>query len=142
MGLLQILFGVFRLGFIVNFLSKPVISGFTSAAALIIGFSQLNNLLGIQLERNNKLQNLFIDAYHHLHEIHWLTFAIGALSIISIILIKKYLKKIPAALVVVVISILIGKFFHLDQLGVSIIGEIPEGLPDFRVPSFDKNNRL
>lgn len=138
MGLLQILFGVFRLGFIVNFLSKPVISGFTSAAALIIGFSQLNNLLGIQLERNNKLQNLLIEAYYHLHEIHWLTFAIGTLSIITIILIKKYLKKLPSALIVVVISILIGKFFHLDQLGVSIIGEIPEGLPDFRVPSFDK----
>ena len=138
MGLLQILFGVFRLGFIVNFLSKPVISGFTSAAALIIGFSQLNNLLGIQLERNNKLQYLLIDAYHHLYEIHWLTFAIGVISIASIILIKKYLKKIPAALLVVVLSILIVKIFQLDQQGVSIIGEIPKGLPEFRVPSFDK----
>lgn len=138
MGVLQILFGVFRLGFIVNFLSKPVISGFTSAAALIIGFSQLNNLLGIQLERNNKLQNLLYDAYHHLNEIHWLTSLIGVLTIISILLIKKYFNKIPAGLFVVITSILIVKFFHLDQLGVSIIGDIPKGLPDFRIPSFDK----
>ncbi len=138
MGVLQIVFGIFRLGFIVNFLSKPVISGFTSAAALIIGFSQLNNLLGIHLERNNKLQYLLIDAYHHLNEIHWLTFTIGVLAIISILIIKKYFNKIPAGLFVVIISILIVKFFQLDQLGVSIIGDIPKGLPDFRIPSFDK----
>ncbi len=138
MGILQILFGVFRLGFIVNFLSKPVISGFTSAAALIIGFSQLNNLLGVHLERNNRLQDLLFEAYHHLHEIHWLTFTIGALSIICIVLIKKYFQKIPAAIFVVVLSILIAKIFQLDQLGVSIIGEIPKGLPEFRMPIFDK----
>lgn len=138
MGILQVLFGVFRLGFIVNFLSKPVISGFTSAAALIIGFSQLNNLLGVSLERNNRLQDLLFEAYHHLHEIHWLTFTIGSLSIISIILIKKYFQKIPAALLVVVLSIVIAKIFQLDQLGVSIIGDIPKGLPDFRMPLFDK----
>ncbi len=138
MGILQILFGVFRLGFIVNFLSKPVISGFTSAAALIIGFSQLNNLLGVNLERNNRLQNLLFEAYQHLNEIHVLTFIIGVLSIISIVFIKKYLKKIPAALLVVVLSILIVKTFQLDQLGVSIIGDIPKGLPDFRIPSFNK----
>ncbi len=138
MGILQILFGVFRLGFIVNFLSKPVISGFTSAAALIIGFSQLNNLLGINLERNNRLQNLLIEAYQHLHEIHGLTFIIGLLSIICIVLIKKYFQKIPAALLVVTLSILIAKTFQLDQLGVSIIGDIPKGLPNFRMPLFDK----
>ena len=50
MGILQILFGVFKLGFLVNFFSRPVISGFTSAAALIIGFSQLKYLLGVNLE--------------------------------------------------------------------------------------------
>ena len=138
MGILQVLFGVFRLGFIVNFLSKPVISGFTSAAALIIGFSQLNNLLGVSLDRNNRLQDLLFEAYHHLNEIHWLTFTIGALSIICIVLIKKYFQKIPAALLVVVLSIVIAKTFQLDQLGVSIIGEIPKGLPEFRMPLFDK----
>ncbi len=138
MGILQVLFGVFRLGFIVNFLSKPVISGFTSAAALIIGFSQLNNLLGVSLDRNNRLQDLLFEAFHHLHEIHWLTFIIGTLSIISIVLIKKYFQKIPAALLVVVLSIVIAKIFQLDQLGVSIIGDIPKGLPDFRMPLFDK----
>ncbi len=138
MGVLQVAFGIFRLGFLVNFLSKPVISGFTSAASLIIGLNQLKNLLGINISRNNKLQNLLADAFHNLNEIHWLTFIIGALSIISIVLIKKYFKKIPAALVVVIISIIAVKLLGLDLLGVDIIGEIPKGLPDFRIPSFDK----
>ncbi|MFK5982410.1 MAG: solute carrier family 26 protein [Flavobacteriaceae bacterium] len=138
MGVLQIAFGIFRLGFLVNFLSKPVISGFTSAASLIIGLSQLKNLLGVDITRNNRLQNLLAEAFQHIGEIHWLTFIIGALSIIIIVLIKKYAKKIPAALVVVICSIIVVKLFNLDQMGVAIIGNIPEGLPSFRLPHFDQ----
>jgi len=138
MGVLQIAFGLFKLGFLVNFLSKPVISGFTSAASLIIGLSQLKNLLGVDIARNNRLQNLLIDTVNHIDEIHWLTLFIGVLSICTILLIKKYAKKIPAALVVVMISIVVVKLFHLDQMGVAIIGDIPEGLPAFRVPHFDQ----
>lgn len=137
MGVLQIAFGMFRLGFLVNFLSKPVISGFTSAASLIIGLSQLKNLLGVDIARNNRLQNLLSEAFRHINEIHWITFIIGVLSIITIILIKKYAKRIPAALIVVIISIVVVKFFRLDQMGVAIIGEIPQGLPEFRLPHFN-----
>ena len=138
MGVLQVAFGLFRLGFLVNFLSKPVISGFTSAASLIIGLNQLKHLLGINIHRNNKLQNLLLEAFSHLNEIHWITFSIGFGAIITIVLFKKYLKKIPAALVVVIVSILIVKFLHLEQSGVKIVGHIPEGLPSFRLPHFDK----
>ena len=138
MGLLQVIFGLFRLGFIVNFLSKPVISGFTSAAAIIIGLSQLNNFLGINLDRNNKLQFLLYEAFQHIEETHWLTFAVGITSILGMILIKKYFKKIPATLIIVILSILVVRFFNLDLLGVAIIGEIPQGLPNFKIPVFDK----
>ena len=138
MGILQVLFGFFKLGFLVNFLSKPVISGFTSAASLIIGLNQLKHLTGINISRNNKIQNLVVDATQHIQEIHWPTLAIGVISIIILILFKKYLKKIPAALVVVILGILVVKIFHLDQYGVKIVGEIPKGLPDFRIPHFDK----
>ena len=138
MGLLQVIFGLFRLGFIVNFLSKPVISGFTSAAAIIIGLSQLNNFLGINLDRNNKLQFLLYEAFQHIEETHWLTFAVGTSSILGMVLIKKYFKKIPATLIIVILSILVVRFFNLDLLGVAIIGEIPQGLPNFKIPIFDK----
>jgi len=138
MGVFQVLFGLFKLGFLVNFLSKPVISGFTSAASLIIGLNQLKHLLGINLARNSKLQNITVEAVKHIDEIHWLTFAIGVSAIAIIVLFKKYFKKIPAALVVVILSILVVKFLHLDQYGVKIVGDIPKGLPDFRIPHFDK----
>ncbi len=59
MGVIQLVLGRLKLGFLVNFLSKPVISGFTSAAAIIIALSQLNHILGINLPRTNKLHELF-----------------------------------------------------------------------------------
>lgn len=138
MGVLQVLFGVLRLGFLVNFLSKPVISGFTSAASLIIGLNQLKHLLGININRNNKIQNLIIEAVNHLSEVHLITSLIGIGSVVTIVLLKKYLKKIPAALVVVFLGVVLVKLFHLDQHGVKIVGDIPVGLPEFRMPVFDK----
>ena len=137
MGTLQLFFGFFKLGFLVNFLSKPVISGFTSAAALIIGLNQLKHLTGMNLVRDNKIHNLIFGAINHISEIHWITFLIGTSSILIIIFLKKILKKIPVALIVVLISILLVKFLHLEQYGVKIIGEIPKGMPEFRIPVFD-----
>jgi len=137
MGVLQVIFGVFKLGFLVNFLSRPVISGFTSAAALIIAFSQLKHLLGVNIERNNKLHSLVIDLFQHLKEINYIAFAIGGISIIILIFFKRITKKIPAALIVVVLGILVVKYLRLDEVGVQIIGDIPEGLPPFKIPSFN-----
>ncbi len=137
-GFLQVIFGVFKLGFLTNFLSKPVINGFTSAAALIIGLNQIKHLLGINTERNNSIQHLVLQTFNHLKEINITTFIIGIGTIIIILLLKKYFKKIPSALIVMVLSILIVKFFHLDSYGVKIVGIIPQGLPHFRLPVFDK----
>jgi len=137
MGIMQVAFGVFRLGFLVNFLSKPVISGFTSAAALIIGLNQLKHLLGVDIQRNNQLQFLLIDAVKHLKLINWPTFTIGIFSILILVLLKRYFKKIPAALVVVILGILVVKIFNLHLYGVKIVGNIPKGLPHFKIQSFD-----
>lgn len=136
-GILQFLFGVFKLGFLVNFLSKPVISGFTSAASLIIGMSQLNHLLGINLSRNSVIQNIILDVGKHIQETHLLTLTIGITAIIIILLIKKYMNKLPAALVVVIIGITLAKLLHFENYGIKIVGEIPKGLPAFRVPNFN-----
>jgi len=137
MGVLQVVFGMFKLGFLVNFLSRPVISGFTSAAALIIALSQLKNLLGINLQGGNKIHELLIDVYNHITEINWVTFGIGVISILILIFFNRLTKKIPAALVLVVIGIVVIKFFNLNEIGVKIIGEIPKGLPAFRMPNFN-----
>jgi len=136
-GFFQVLFGLFHLGFLVNFLSKPVISGFTSGSAIIIGMNQIGNLLGINLERSNQIQTLILEVIQSVSDMHWPTALIGILSVVLIFSIKKISKKIPAALIVVVLGILVVYSFKLDLKGIMILGEIPKGLPEFVIPKFD-----
>ncbi|MGI9542789.1 MAG: SulP family inorganic anion transporter, partial [Cyclobacteriaceae bacterium] len=134
-GAIQLLLGIFRLGFLVNFLSHPVISGFTSAAALIIGLSQLKHLLGIEIDRSNFIHEILINAYQHLSEIHIVTLLIGLAGIAIIILLKKWKPSFPGPLVAVVLGILIVYGFNLAPGGVKILQEVPEGLPAFALPN-------
>ena len=136
-GFFQLLFGLFHLGFLVNFLSKPVISGFTSGSAVIIAVNQLGNLFGMEVHRSNQMHILLIDIINKFSEIHWPTALIGLAGIIMLVAFKKINKKIPAALMVVVLGILVVYAFKLDQDGILILGEIPRGLPKFIIPSFD-----
>ncbi|NIJ44624.1 SulP family sulfate permease [Wenyingzhuangia heitensis] len=135
MGVFQLLLGVLRLGFLVNFLSKPVISGFTSAAAIVIGLSQLKHFLGISIHGSSKLHLLLTEVFIHLSETQLITLLISFLGIVVIVLLKKYLPKIPSALVVVVLGTFAVYFFDLHLLGVKIVGNIPKGLPSFKFPS-------
>lgn len=136
MGAFQFILGVLKLGFITNLLAKPVISGFTSAAALIIGLNQLKHLFGVEIQKSNVVIKILIDAISKLGEIHWLTFLIGIFGIIAIKGIKKIHPRIPGALVVVILGTLVVYFFQLHMLGVSIVAAIPKGLPTFKIPEF------
>jgi SulP family sulfate permease len=136
-GAIQFLMGVFRLGFLVNFLSHPVISGFTSAAAIIIGLSQLKHLLGIPLPKSEHVHDILIAAAQHIGQTHLLTFAIGLAAIFIIKYTKKLHKGIPGALVAVVLGIVAVWGLGLSGQGVKIVGEVPQGLPGFSLPTFD-----
>ena len=136
-GLFQVAFGFFRLGFLVNFLSKPVISGFTSGSAIIIAMNQIGNLLGFDVDRTNLFHELVINVFEQFNNFHWQSLVLGTTTIGILLLIKKYFKKIPASLVVVILGIIIVYLLKLNQKGVSILGEIPTGLPKFVSPSFD-----
>lgn len=134
-GAIQLLFGMLRLGFLINFLSQPVISGFTSAAAVIIAFSQLQNLLGIELGRQNKIHLLLIELIPKIKDIHWPTLLVG-LSGIAILMVQRKIKKsFPGALLLVVLGILAVRWFSLTDSGVEVVGAIPRGLPNLVVPS-------
>lgn len=134
-GMIQFLLGAFRLGFLVNFLSHPVISGFTSAAALIIGLSQLKHLLGIKLPNSHHIHEVLINAIQNIGSINWYTFGIGAVGIGLILLVKKINRAIPGPLLAVVFGILAVWSFGLSDQGVKIVGEVPEGLPSFVLPA-------
>jgi SulP family sulfate permease len=137
MGAIQLLLGLFRMGFIVSFLSKPVISGFTSAAAIIIGFSQLKHLLGIQLSQSNQLHIVIESILQSNVPVHFATLIIGVLSAVLILVIKNWNRKIPSALIAVVFGISWVYFNGLDKQGVAVVGLIPQGLPSFQTPVFE-----
>ena len=136
-GVIQLLFGVFKLGFLVNFLSKPVISGFTSGAAIIIAVGQFKNLLGFEIDTTTEFYEQVETIITSIGKTNIPNFLIGLGAMVIIIFFKKYLKKIPGTLVVVVLGILILKIFGIDKYGVLIVGAIPKGLPSFEIPTFN-----
>ena len=136
-GTIQFLFGVFQMGFLVRFLSKPVISGFTSGAALIIIFSQLKHLLGTEISGSRFFHQQVINAFQSLGGTNLYDLLLGCLGIVLIVLFKKWDRRIPGILIVVILGILAVYGLNLENFGVHIVGEIPTGLPHFSVPLID-----
>ncbi len=153
-GSFLLLMGIIRLGFLVNFMSHPVISGFTSAAALVIGFSQLKHLLGVSLPRTHHVHEILTATVQRAADINAATLMIGAGSIAVLLFCAGPLERIlrnrnlaPTAVNVVTKS---GPLFavvlftslvwalRLDtKLGVRVIGDIPSGLPPFSPVPWD-----
>ncbi|NHE58011.1 SulP family inorganic anion transporter [Cyclobacterium plantarum] len=138
-GLIQFIMGAFRLGFVVNFLSHPVINGFTSAAAIIIGLSQIKHLFKINLPNSEHIQEMALAIAQNIGDTHWLTLGIGLLGILIIKFGKRIHPALPAPLIAVIAGILLVWGFGLTERGVKIVGEVPSGLPTLSFPSFDIN---
>ncbi len=136
-GMIQFFMGIFSLGFIVNFLSKPVITGFTSAIALIIGLNQFGNLFGVDFIQSDQIQHIVNDIWFRFMNYNYETTLIGGISMALIIVFRKINKKIPNALIVVTFGILLIKYFEKSFEDVAIIRDIPSGLPSFGIPDFD-----
>jgi SulP family sulfate permease len=136
-GFMQMLLSFMRLGFLVNFLSHPVIVGFTSAAAIIIAISQLKYLLGIPIPRFSHAYETVGYAIEHISEIHWLSFSICVGGVILMLILRRISRTIPSALIITIVGILVVWLLGLDEQGVNIVGEVPRGLPAFEVPGMD-----
>jgi len=132
--LVQLALGLLRMGFVVNFLSRPVISGFTSAAALIIGASQLEHLLRLALPRTPQVHRVLWSVAEQLGAIHVPTLLLGSLSVAALVGLKKLRPKLPAALLLVVLTTLIVFVWQLPAAGVRVVAEVPSGLPRLRWP--------
>ncbi|WP_299125924.1 solute carrier family 26 protein [uncultured Tenacibaculum sp.] len=136
-GGIQFLMGIFRLGFIVNFLSRPVIIGFTSAVALIIGLNQFRNLLGVEFLQSDQIHILLEDIISRFMYFNTPTTIIGIIACIIIMIFRKINKKIPNALIVVVLGIVAVRYFGNHFSEVAIVKDIPSGLPKFVMPVID-----
>ncbi len=133
-GLIELFMGVFRLGFLVNFLSHPVISGFTSAAAIIIGLSQLKHILGIKIPRGLKVHEIVMTAIEQSNLINMTSLWIGLAGIAVILISKKINKAIPGSLLAVIFGIILANVMGLGAEQIKIVGDIPSKLPTFALP--------
>lgn len=136
-GIMLFVMGIFRLGFLVNFLSRPVISGFTSAAALIIASSQLKHLFGLNIGRTSFLHETIIAIVREIENTNLITLAIGLSGIVIIKLIKKYKPALPSQLFVVILGVLAVWGLGLHEQGVKIVKDVPQGLPAFGIPDIN-----
>ncbi len=132
-GVLAILSWFFRLGFIVKFISKTVLTGFLAGIALFIASGQLPKLFGISGSSGNFFQRIYY-LIIHIDQTNLVTLAIGLGGIIFLILATKKFPKLPNSLFLVLGSIVLITFTNLTSLGVSIVGSIPPGLPALIIP--------
>ncbi len=141
-GVLQVIMGVLQLGFLVNFLSQPVIRGFTSAAALIISLSQLRHLIGVELPRSQFFFSQLPDVWKGLPDTHLPTLWLGLGGIAIIVAIKKIRRSIPGPLIAVVLATVLVYTLDLEEMGISIVGTVPGGPPPFSPPKFSLESFL
>ncbi|MCO4772973.1 MAG: STAS domain-containing protein, partial [Deltaproteobacteria bacterium] len=135
-GAVQIGLAVTRLGGLVNLLSHPVVSGFTGAAAIIIGTSQLKHLVGYSPPAGESVVGTLLYLGEHISDIVVPQFFVGLLAIGLIVGLKKYAPKVPAALTAVVAGIAASWLLNLEGMGVAVLGDIPSGVPSPHIPTY------
>lgn len=156
-GLLLALMAVLRLGFLANFLSHPVVSGFISASGILIAVGQLKHLLGVSAS-GESLPQILPQLWQNLPKSHWPTLLIGLLSLAWLWWSRARLKALLQRLglsaqsagnlakagpvLAIVAAIVAVTLLQLDQLGVRVVGAIPQGLPGLTLPTLDLNLAL
>lgn len=150
--LVAILWGLvalFRLGFIINYLSRPVIEGFINAGAILIVVSQIGKILGVPLDRGASILGDLAALLTRLEEVHWVSLAIGGISLALLILGRRFFPRLPVALIVASIATAVVYILGLgDPMRVPaplpIVGAIPAGLPApvWPVPPLEDIRRL
>lgn len=147
-----LLMGIFRLGFLANFLSHPVIAGFITASGILIATSQLKHILGVSAH-GHTLPEMLTSIFTHLDEVNWITLVIGVTATSFLFWVRKNLKstlrnlgaqplladiltKAGPVAAVVATTVAVWQFGLADR-GVKIVGEVPQSLPPLTLPSFD-----
>lgn len=134
-GAVQALMGVLRLGVLVNFLSHSVLSGFTSAAAIVIAASQVKDLFGLTAGRAETFPEIAASVWRSAGTAHGLTIAVSLVSVAALVLLRRYVPRLPGALVVVAGVTAASALLALGDAGVRILAEVPGGLPAPSLPT-------
>jgi high affinity sulfate transporter 1 len=136
-GLVCILAGAFKLGFITELLSKPIRYGYMNGIALTVLISQVPKLLGFSIDPTGPLRDLWsIVTAIAAGQINWTAFAVGA-GVLAIILLLKGSRLLPGVLIAVVAATVVVAALDLPARGVKVLGSLPQGLPGFAIPWID-----
>jgi SulP family sulfate permease len=132
-GGIALLAGLIRVGFIADFVSRPILLGYIIGAAFIIIASQLGKLFGIKITADEFFQKIW-GVITNIDQTSWLTLGIGLFLIAFLLLLRRFAPKVPGGIIVVVGMTLLSALTHLDQHGVAVVGQIPAGLPHPSIP--------
>ena len=132
-GLFLVLAAFLRLGFVANFISLPVLTGFKAGIGLVILVGQLGKVLGISVEKGPFFQTI-VSLLQGLDGIHWLTVIVSVVTLAILIGLPRLKVRVSAPLVAVAIGIALSALFNLGEHGVKVVGEIPAGLPSLSLP--------
>lgn len=136
-GSLQVIMGMLKLGSLANFLSQPVLGGFTAAAALVIAGTQLGTFGGVQAPRAATLHESLRGLIPQLPHIHVPTLTLSGLSLLALLALKRWAPRLPGSLLVLALATTATYLLRLDEWGVRVVGHVPKALPHFALPTFD-----
>jgi SulP family sulfate permease len=135
-GVVLLLASALRLGFVANFISEPVLTGFKSGIGVVIVVDQIPKLLGIHIDKAGFFRDL-LAIVQHLPETSMATVVLAVLVLASILLLEKFLPHSPAPLIAIGLAIAASAVLSLEQAGVAVIGAVPGGLPGLVRPRFE-----
>ena len=123
-----------RLGFVADYVSRPVLIGYVHGIAAVLVIGQLGKLLGVDVTASEPIPQL-VEVAREVSDVHAATFVVGAASLAAVLMLRAVAPRIPAALVVLVLAIAASAVFGLADAGVAVLGEVPAGLPSIDVPA-------
>ncbi len=140
-GLIQVILGLLRLGILVDFLSHPVVIGFTNAAAIVISSLQIGKILGIDNQSGGHLYETLWHLFLVIPEkTHFPTLLMGSFSLLMLALLNKFVPRLPGILITVITATALSWVFDYANFGGKVVGEVNAGLPSFVVPVIEMEN--
>jgi len=136
-GIYQFVFGLARLGSLVNFVSHTVVIGFTAGAAILIATSQLKHVLGIKMPAGHSFTDVWVEVFENLGKINYTVLSVALVTLVVALLVKKFVPKLPNLLVGMIAGSVLAYYLGGESAGLKMIGTIPSDLPPFSVPEIN-----
>jgi len=132
-GVLLVVAGLLRMGVLADFISRPVLDGFVVGVAITIVVGQLDKLVRFDPEQADFVPEV-LALVRNIDSLHVPSLAVGAVALALLFVVHRFAPRVPAALAVVVLGIMVSKALDFEAMGIHLVGDIPAGLPDYGLP--------